>query len=504
MYSTTYALSMDNVVVKEVLFNPSLQRYSLDGSGSIKVTSIGFWERIGHLNENFLTGVVNTNANVLENALKQKHLTPLDSQDDRDVDLASAFKNSPLSEWVESGQLSRFSDSLTAARLGLTTEQLKSAEGLSEFANKRLYMYLARYGDTLRVNEKGAVEIRYQGKFTPWSEIPAEIRNQDLTPSNKKDLDNPWGDPHPWPYGPNGLMKDDMDTWDTLPVMFKEDPKRWGGGYAFSIATNTGKHPDPRTDHSWIRLMTPEGDVYSVKFDQPDKMSKQKSLPDPIRVKQGKVRLDCHEFISKRKKITEVIFATTPEGFQAMKAKVEEDHRKGILPYNLIHRNCAAYSLELARLGGVQLEAKTSFTRLALPSRVAHVLQRCFKSLPTLLQNLVHALTSLVWNLIQVWMGATKVDKKIQSMYPDYAAPFSSLWHALTDIWHCQEMRSPWSIGYQAAEEIESLRKAKLEKLTKKLEAFAATGNESQVLKTQKKIDNLHIWCPRQYRVQAS
>lgn len=332
-----------------------------------------------------------------------------------------------------------------AARLGLTPEALASADGLAELAaQNRLYNYLARYDDTCHVRD-GEVWIKYADALTPWSAVPAPLK----VPRSRERGE-------PWPYDASGLCDRNMDSWRStrLEPLFYADPSSWGGGHVLSICTTA--QPAPRLmerDHSFLRVYDPqggrhsgEGAIYSFGFYRPGKESGDSPWRDPLRVKPGRVRLDFCEFWGEE--LTELPFRITRAQMKQILARAEADHAQGFLPFQLGSKNCTWYALDVAKLADVHVDATMGFARMLLPQPLGRAVQRAHHALPAAARPLLSPVSGLFWNLVQLQLGAAKVEPVVRARYPEQRGTLAGLGDAIRRASSApQGGPSPWRLG---------------------------------------------------------
>lgn len=395
-------------------------------------------------------------------------------------------------------RVSELSTRLLAARMGLAKEEMDLAPGLQSLAAKhRIYNYMARYDDRCQVID-GEVWIKQDGQLRPWSQVPSDLKRPERQSEGQL-----------WPYDSTGLVDRSMDVWPNgrMQPFFSADPRSWGGGYVMSLCTSTGEEPRlMQGDHTWIRLYAPrggqregEGAIYAVGLYRPEKRSRGEALESPLRVKPGLVRLDYSEFWGEP--ITELSWKITEHQFEAIRERIEQDHRAGMVPFQLVDQNCTRYSLELAELADVQIEAQTSFMRLLLPQRAAGVAQRIFAILPRFLQSICLRVSGLFWNLMQVKMGATRVDPAVRQRDPTRVNSFVSLSHAIaTSGSRPQELPTPWKLGQEITSRIKAQRDEHARHLNQEIELARREGHDARVDELEGQLSEVRYWLPPENR----
>jgi hypothetical protein len=490
-------------------------RYSLGPDGQTPVaTPMRLLERVQHLcDERFHVQLVEDNVRCLQDALRAtRRMTPLEAQSSpllaqvrvyekaksvQRVLSAARSSSSPRMQQLTE-RVTELSSRLLAARMGLTKEEMDLAPGLQTLAEKhRIYNYMARYNDTCQI-VNGEVWIKQGGQQRPWSEVPAALRSPERQSRGQL-----------WPYDATGLTDRSMDVWPEgkMQPFFFADPRSWGGGYVMSLCTSTLEEPRlMQGDHTWIRLYDPqggerqgEGAIYAVGLYRPEKRQRSEALDSPLRVKPGFVRLDFSEFWGEP--ITELSWKIDREQFEAIRERIEQDHAAGMVPFQLVDQNCTRYALDLAEMADVQIEAQTSFMRLLLPQRAARMAQRIFAMMPRFIQALCLRISGLFWNLVQVKLGAARVDPAVSQRDPTRTNSFASLSHAIaTSGSRAQELPTPWRLGQEITVSIQKQRDAHAEYLRQEIELAEREGNQARVQELQGELGDVRYWLPPENR----
>lgn len=246
----------------------------------------------------------------------------------------------------------------TAFKLGVPSFVFKRNQGFANFCKRfPLERYLAVYDHRLRVSDfsqGGEVQILADGVLCPWSKIRVKenrISEFDSVPYE------------PWYYGQNGIQNKNMFDWEELTPYKKEAPyiQEW---HLFEICCSSRDLPRLGADHFWLRLITPNGNSYSVGLYPSTEIEPDKVDLDPTKAQKSHLMSpDVSEF--GRTPIHRISVAITAEEFAEMKRVIEEDKKAGLaFP---ARDDCSAKYVEkiaaLARIGlstSAMHEMKTS------------------------------------------------------------------------------------------------------------------------------------------------
>ncbi|MFZ4099408.1 MAG: hypothetical protein ACOYKZ_03660 [Chlamydiia bacterium] len=391
----------------------SVQRISYDKTRDrVTTTSLGFWERLKFLNSAFRTQIAIENARALGQALNQlqaairdapcapvrrdgletefgvrpAECSPAAMKRNRTVHVTKQFVSSILGRELKHGLSKALFDEvkekLLASRLGITTDEMKRAQGLDKWAlASYAYNVLARSEEQFSVHASGELGIKYQGAQTRWSDVPVEARRERPRPalpahapafshlyydytgitrydfSERAQSEKTHGDVFHWPG-------------DKLRPLFQEKPEETaarGGGYTASVCTTTTDKVMrvARGDHGYLRMRGPFADhldmdpeagaiptayMTPVSIYRPEKTAYQASPIGLVwaghdQIKPGWIVLDSSEY-SDHPWITELPVALNHAQFNDMQAEVEWQHVHNE-PFNLAERNCTRWPISL-------------------------------------------------------------------------------------------------------------------------------------------------------------
>lgn len=159
-----------------------------------------------------------------------------------------------------------FAIELLAAKLAIPSSLFDTNEGFRAFAERAyLYNYLHKYRHKLEIDGQ-TIKILMEGKLLPWKEAYAKWRAlpEVILVNGQKARE--------WLYGEGGLQKKDLCIWEkweaykTKKLDEKTHLPKWGGRYILQGAFMHGVTGDLRwvNEHSWTRLLTPEGKIFSI------------------------------------------------------------------------------------------------------------------------------------------------------------------------------------------------------------------------------------------------
>lgn len=312
---------------------------------------------------------------------------------------------------------------ITAAKLGITTGVLDRNPGLQRFVEQNhLERYLLHYGHAPKVNEEnGEVSFLLQGKGEiSWREIArhaATWQSFSRTPVQ------------PWNYGREGVQHQNMYEWTELKPYMTDDPSKWHHQYVFEICSCYNPESTKEGNHSWMRLKTPSGDIYSVGLYRPGKSSGPfHNIEKPFRTKPAYLmQPDVSEFWDFA--ISSVAVIINEDIFYKIKARLEADKaREDELVFHTINDNCLLYCKKIGALANVKLPTKENIVNSVLPERVIRMIDRAVSCLPRCIQKVCHAVTAFFINIGLVFLGSNHVDKTLTAKQRANAVPqFRSL-----------------------------------------------------------------------------
>ena len=130
----------------------------------------------------------------------------------------------------------------------------------TEYYNKQM----AFYGDRIVASQ---TELKMEGALRPWREVASKITTEG---------------PENWAYRAEGFVRWNYKQWETLRPFTVLPSHEHPHTHLFEVVTGAcNETPGCFQDHghSWLRLITPKGEVYSVGFFAPDEFSENPEHP---------------------------------------------------------------------------------------------------------------------------------------------------------------------------------------------------------------------------------
>jgi hypothetical protein len=383
----------------------------------IEVKPLGLWARFSHWNnKEYHEARISNIASVVAKVIAvQPRLSLQDAANDESLKSARNILKVLKMQNQGAHGLQVLKREITAAKLGISGNTLELNSGLQQFTEKyHLERYLLGYNHNLTVNpETQEVSLLKEGTFQSWRSINAEVQ------AWPKAMRSPtWT----WAYGPNGIQNRDFYDWTELKPFMKGDPAEWNHEYVFEFCACYNPHSIKNGNHSWLRLKTPEGDIYSVGLYRPEKMGLIDNLKTPLRIKPGfLMNPDVSEFWDFP--ISTVDFAITKEQFLKIKETLEEDKKNENLVFQLFNNNCLLYSKKLAKIAGVDLPTDEHILNLIAPSSLKSRVNKLMGILPKCVQKVCLYVSTFFLNLLQVGLGACRIDKDLNAEQRKRAVP---------------------------------------------------------------------------------
>ena len=343
--------------------------------------------------------------------------------------------------------------------MGISSKALDETinPGFEKFAREnRLERCLIVFDHKLQVASDGKLSIFYQGKFQPWEAVReiALAKPQDLIGS-ASEFYNP-----PIKYSSNGVVNESRYAWTELKPLKREENPSWGKRYILEICCLCTGHLRLFGDHTWVRLKTPEGDIYAPGIYREDN-----DIWTGFTLKKGKVQNpDVSEFWPE--KIHTISFEISEEAFFKIKQKIESDHNEDRLHFQLVEENCTNYALDLAKIAGIDIPTKVNFVSNFIPEKLQKTTQALGNHLPRPIKGVVdkgfainHYLYSVFFNIVDATLGGTKLSDSFSTeeksvLKPHIASPWDILKTSKLDF------RSPYVLAFILAKEIDEERKA--------------------------------------------
>lgn len=410
-------------------------------------------------------------AEVIANHLRElPRDRPSRTLDHRSVTTAREFLKQVGKEQAQDLRIEQLKLELLAFKIGVISDVFNREinTGFKKFAsNPPLERYLAPYDHTVEVSEKGEVQLLKDDRYVPWSQLIDGLQIPERKPETNQ----------PWFYGPNGIQNTNMFEWKTLEPYKKEDPAQWNKQYIFEFCCCCENTPRFIGDHSWLRLKTPEGDIYCVGLYRPYKNSAKQNYNAPLRIKKGHLmQPDVSEFWPTP--IHRIPFQITKDQFEAIKQKIESDKQNDSLIFQLIGKNCTQYVEDIATLGGIELPTTKPFWQL-LCKRYGHpCIQTGVKVtaaiLPQKVNRVFERTSAFLCNLSLLIAGANKVDCQIRIDGINCAPHLNSV-GSLFDPAKLL-VRHPYVVGHETETYVNQWREEQLNILDREKQALLSKG----------------------------
>jgi hypothetical protein len=348
-----------------------------------------------------------------------------------------------------SKEFKTFEIELIAYKLGISSKALKANEGFEAFAKQtRIWQYLSIFDHSLKEGEGGSLEVMHEGTLKPWSEVKDIALEKGIKVAHMPDIYNP-----ALKYRQSGIANDTYYNWTELKPFKKEENHAWGNRYIVELCALAGSGFRLFGDHSWIRLKTPEGDIYSFGIYREDNF-----IASGLSVKQADIQSpDVSEFWPE--KIHTIAFEIKQEQFQAIKAKVEQDKKTGVI-FHVVEKNCSTYAVEILESAGIKLIEKGSVAGSFLPRTLYQKVYGFFdrikgfpKKITLVTLHIIQYPLAILFNLAFLFLGGRKVSDKAKGARP--------LFEKFTDLLKTKAMYSylPFSFAYVSKPKIENARK---------------------------------------------
>jgi hypothetical protein len=220
----------------------------------------------------------------------------------------------------------------------------------------------------------------------------------------------------PWVYGPLGVQNEDMYDWERLLPYKWEDPSNWNQRFIFEICVFlTGSARSLVGNHSWLRLRTPAGEVYSVGLYRTGKHGSHPYWNKPFRVMSGELMSpDVSEFWPGEVRSLQI--AITRKAFVKVREDIEREKKKGTQAFENFDPNCTRWVVEKAKIAGISLNGSENLVSLFLPRKIDHIAQSVWQYVPA--KKVVSSVGSVFvafWvNSLQFVLGAGSVDPSLE------------------------------------------------------------------------------------------
>lgn len=380
---------------------------SIDANGTPQIKPLGIFARLRHwkdaeFHQKRLSDIAALAARILK---AQPCLSIHAASKDFTIHTCKKLLKHINSSHIHNSKIQELAKHITAAKLGLNSRNLDCSPGFQEFAEiYHLDRYLLDYEDKINVDSTtNEVMLRQNNQIKPWHVISNDMKQwPELTHSPKQ----------PWVYGPQGIQNKDMYEWTELRPYKKDDPAKWQHQYILEVCACYNPQSIKTGNHSWIRLKTPSGDIYSVGLYRPGKADWTHNLRQPLRVKAGYLmQPDVSEFWPYE--IFTVDIAITEQDFLKMKETIERDKKEDNLLFQLFNNNCLLYCKKIAAVANIDLPTKETVVTVLTPKNLQHAFNKGGKYVPGFIQKIGLIVISFFINIALVFLGACNIDSNL-------------------------------------------------------------------------------------------
>lgn len=426
--------------------------------GFIKIKPLSIFTRIWHWNDSkFHEERLSTLASVVAQVISaQQRLSIAVAAEDPTLKMARSLLKDLQRKRINTTALEILKKEVIAAKLGISSNTLDHNPGLQKFTELyHLERYLLRYNHALHIDPTTQkASIIKEGNFQPWEQVLEETKTW-LPFSNKPQL--------AWIYGPDGVQNKDMYEWKKLKPFIKADPADWNHQYVFEFCACYNPNSIKNGNHSWLRLKTPTGDIYSVGLYRPDKVSFYDNLKAPLRIKPGYLmQPDVSEFWDFA--ISTIDFTITEENFLKIKEAIETDKKNEDLVFQLFNNNCLLYCKKLAMMSGVDLPTSQTALHFIVPPSIFSPVSKFMNTLPTFIQKVCLVATTVFLNVLQIALGGCHIDKNLNAQQRKRAVPHLN---SLRDIFDVSKtyLNHPNTLAFKTRQNVLEWRKKQMERL---------------------------------------
>ncbi|ORX84295.1 hypothetical protein BCR32DRAFT_326015, partial [Anaeromyces robustus] len=245
----------------------------------------------------------------------------------------------------------------------------------------------------------------------------------------------------------------------------------WGNRYLFEYCSWIISHPRFSGDHAWIRLKTPDGNVYSVGLYRGEKRNIYDQFIFPMKIKPCKyMSPDVSEFW--KGYYSTISVEITEEQFKKMKAKIEEDQRLiEYRPYQAIKSNCVTWASDVAAVADIYFPSDLPMIKIIFGNnKLQNLGRKIFKSkIMKPYFTFVNKIWAFFMNIVTLFFGAGMIDKKIKR--DNDLLQIEPFIRNLKDMADPDKViiMHPYIIGYYVLNYIKTWRLKQVHKLEKKL-----------------------------------
>ena len=388
---------------------------------------------------------------------KQDRQSLVDADQDPYIRAARNLHRTIRSYHLADPRFQQLRKQIVAAKLGIEADTFDHNPGFQKFVEEHhLERYILEYRDEVKVNPSTKeVSIRFTGAYTPWKKVSEALQQWPEFTTQPQQA---------WVYGNEGIIHKNLYDWSTLTPFKKGNPADWNHQYIYEFCTCYNPATLKTGNHAWIRLKTPEGDIYSIGLYRPGKTGPSDNFKFPLRIKPGYLmQPDFSEFWDYE--ILTIPVAITKNDFLEMKRVIEEDKKNDDMVFQLFNNNCGLYCKKIALIAGINLPTSERIIELITPitwqNRVKHVLSY----FPQPVVKMMDIVQTFFFNLLAVALGATMIDAHLTPKRKIKAqAHLQSFW----DLFKPEKasLNHPLTIAFKTKPLIDHWREKKIAKLS--------------------------------------
>jgi len=394
--------------LQQCLKNGVVPILKVEGEDTFRVQRLNFFDKIKYrFDGSFRKNTIDSLSIQLKKSLKKLPLLQFEEIEKTVLVKITRLFLKKFKKYDLSQETAKLKKQLLATRLSIPTKTFKENSGLYEFASKNfLQYYLKKYGHKIEVDPiSNKIKILSEGVMKQWDEIK-NIAEE--TP-----IQSPCAPSQPWKYGSKGVQNEDLYHWNELKPYIFADPSKWNHQWIFEVCTCNENSPQKNGDHSWLRLKTPTGAIYSIGLYRPGKGTGIFSnLKLPLRVKKGYLmQPDLSEFYPCNTNTLE--YAINEDIFNEIKAQIEDDKATDEELFQVMGKNCTLYVNKIANIAGINLPTEKPIWRVICPKSIEKKIDAMNKYTPNIVRKVVKIVVTIFLNLLQVILGGGVVDKSL-------------------------------------------------------------------------------------------
>ncbi len=258
-----------------------------------------------------------------------------------------------------------------------------------------------------------------------------------------------------WPYHFEKMVSHDQG-----------DPAKWGNQYVVEIVTSlTDRGEDrPSGDHSWLRLKTPDGKIFSFGIQAP--LTKFKDLfKNRLKIVLGGCadNPDRYETMDRHENFFhETEIAINEEKFETLKNEMERISKLGV-PFGWLSSNCTTMIRKLLNKVGIQIKSTMTPSTYVSKRLFSRKWRRRYQMImPRCIEMAFRKITNFFFRMLLRIAGNGTMTKKVKQVYGKEFKPDDSLidhpialrkWQRNIDTWRNEEIRK-----VQSEEKIQNIK----------------------------------------------